>query len=315
MNRDYIEQRQAALTQLCRMIETTDYAPWDIAMQHDSASAGRITGHCFDSARQMSAVLLDAFWQLREGKDLQSFCNPQAIPGYERPAFPDNAAGGRASALEDAALLITAMDTRPFISFVSGDVQKDVGGFLNGHLHNWLLQVQKQWRSAGAGVRSAILDGTVPKREPEKATFKTMFLVLRECFAIGEPRPSPLINQAAQKFAAQYTAKCWPLSTQPVMPETKGACVLRHVSTEFQEWYFGCGKTQIDRADPQAAHKAEDVFVNLREEFHKRSRACGVDQDAPCPGTCVQDSFDALPDDAYKQKCRIAVDTIIVRIK
>lgn len=263
----------------------------------------------------MAGALTGALDRLIEGAELDSICDARSLCGYSRPLFPDDASGGSASALEDIAFLIVSLDIGPYAAHTYGDVHANVENFLNSHLHAWLLRLKQQWLflPGCASMKTAILNGAIPVAEPEKATLGTMFRAVCHSFHIGPERPSPFINHAANIFGQTYRVKLWPQAHPTARPSGAG-CVLGVVSAEFQEWYFGCGRTQTSADTPQARREAEKVFITIRDRFHALARSCACHCGGVCAGTCVQAALDAVPESDYKERCRRAVDSILLKM-
>jgi hypothetical protein len=315
MNKDYHEHRAAFLRQIRHMVETMNYAPWDVAIQYDVQHSPRAVDQCINSANTMKIALFKALDHLIKGDAIDSICNSISLHGYSRPLFPDNALGGQASALEDAALLIISLDINPYTAHTHGDTRQNVANFLNSNLHMWVLRLRQQWLFLPdiSGIKSTIFNSTIPAAEPEKATLATMFKAVCHSLHIGPERPSPFINKAANAFSERYRIKLWP-QAQPSANLSYKECILKAVSIEFQEWYFGCGRTQTAENTPVARRNAEDIFVSIRDSFHAFARSCPCQCGGSCQGACIKAALDSIPESDYKARCRTAVDSILLRM-
>lgn len=317
MEQDYQTQRGLCLRQAQQMIEAANFDPSAICMQHHVRDTQRIAGLCIGAAREMAASLGSAIDRLENGGALAEICDPQALPHFKPVALPDTAAGGAASALCDLAALIVAIDPEPFASTATGDVRKDVVSFLNGTLHGWLLELREQWNALKPQIAAgpSLFDAPIPAPDGEKATLGTVYRALRQCFRIGPEAPSPYESAAAQAFADLFSVKLWPGGDAAEIPASGRECILNEVSTAFQAWYFTVGKTQIPANTQAAKRQAEDVFVDLRHQFHDRVRACLKESGGACGKPCVQDSLAPVAEGPFKDRCRTAVNHIVWQMK
>lgn len=312
----YVAQRSFALQQARAMIEATGYSPWSICMQHEDTETARVARQCIQAGRQLAGCLAQALVRLEQGAGVQDISDPQALPGYLCPNYPKTAAGGWASALDDAALLIVTIDPTPFASHVGGDLSHDAQSYLNSTLHVWLLQLQRQWKVLKAdnpALRSSIFDAQLPPPETEKATLKTVWSALCHSLHIGAERPSPYESAAAPEFARQFPVKLWPRMESDGHLVPLNGCTVASISPDFQDWYYSVGKTQLEMPTPAAAREAETVFLALRDQLHEHSRSCSLSGRQQCQGSCVSKVFDAVGDSPFKQRCRKAVDYILLR--
>ncbi len=315
----YSAARYAFFQQARHMIETHRHEQLSTCMQHACQDTDRIIALCTRAVEDMSCCLKGSLDRLEQGDDLRGILDPAAFPHYVPRTFPETPAGGRASAVCDTALLIATIDPLPFSSYAGGDVQDDLLSYLNSTLHTWLLNLQEQWDA----LRPEIEPGTkslfkvpLPPAEKEKATLKTVLLALCQAFNIGPERPSPYASMAAAAFASSFSVKLWPCGNgQNPECATQQGCILDTVSADFQEWYFSVGKTQLPDKSPSSVHLAEDVFVDLREQFHTRSRQCNETAGKSCSGSCVEDSLAPLPDAPFKERCHLAVKHIVLQMQ
>ncbi len=311
----YEGQRSFVLQQARTMIEATGYSPWSICMQHEDTETARVARQCMQAGRQLAACLSQTLRRIEQGEPLAAICDLQALSVYQKHDYPKTAAGGAASALDDAALLIVTIDPTPFASQVGGDLSRDAHSYLNSTLHVWLLQLQRQWKILQADqptLHSAIFDAPLPPPEKEKATLKTAWRALCHSLHIGAERPSPYESAAAPEFARQFPVKLWPRMESDGHLAPLDGCTVATLSSDFQHWYYSVGKTQLEVPTPAAAREAETVFLALRDQLHEHSRSCSLSGRQQCQGSCVSKVFDAVGDSPFKQRCRSAVDYILL---
>lgn len=317
MEQNYQTQRKLSLQQARQMIENADFDPSAICIQHHVLDTQRIAQLCIGAAREMAASLEAAIDRLENGGALEEICDLQALPHYKPVTLPDTAAGGTASALYDLAVLIVTIDPEPFASPATENARKDVVSFLNGKLHGWLLELRDQWNALKPQIETgpSLFDAPIPAPDGEKATLGTMFRALLQCFRIGPERPSPYKNMAAETFADLFSVKLWPGSNETALHASGKECILNEISTAFQVWYFTVGKTQIPENTQAARRQAEDVFVDLRHQFHDHARACSHSAEGTCGQSCVQDSLAQVAEGPFKDRCRTAVNHIVWQMK
>lgn len=324
MTDTYKHGRKAFLAQIQRMIAETEFEALDIGMQYEGRAAERVMDFCRRAGQDVAWQLITALRQLEDGGSISAICGTERpLPGYRVRPFPGDEAGGQASALDDAALLIATLNTDPFISIATGDAQEDVREFLCMKMNLWLLRLRRQWDflPPHPDMTSPILGRALPPPDEEKATLKTVFRALCHSWHIGRLRPSPYASESGQSFKQEFSFKIWPLRKKPDVkdedfqpPQPGSPCRLRPVCIAFQEWYFDVGRTQIDPAQPDARRQAETIFLTLREAFNTRNRQCEQMAKHRCNGSCTDGPFKAVPDaDPFAGRCRDAIEHILHR--
>lgn len=324
MTNSYNHGRKAFLAHVQHMIAETEFEALDTGMQYEGRAAERVMDFCRRAGQDVAWELITALRRLEDGEDISAICGTERpLPGYRMRPFPGDETGGRASALDDAALLIATLNTDPFISIATGDAQEDVREFLCMKMNLWLLRLRRQWDflPPRPDITSPILSRPLPPPDEEKATLKTMFRALCHSLHIGRLRPSPYASESGQVFKQEFLFKIWPLRTdshvknEDLPHQAETPCRLRNVCLAFQEWYFDVGRTQIDPAQPDAKRQAESVFLTLREAFNIRNRQCEQVAKHRCNGSCTDGPFKAVPDaDPFTERCRDAVEHILHRI-
>ena len=318
MSETYDSARRLFLRQARTIIETTEIESLPIGMMHHVKDLDRNIGQCTRAAQDMGACLKEAIEKLEQGTNLRDICDPEGSPHYKPHSYPESPAGGKASAIGDVAVLIATLDPSPFSIYASGGVEDDILSHLNSTLHLWLLELQKEWNALRQDIDAPtepLFATALPPPETEKATLGVMFSALCHSLHIGPERPSPYLSIAAAAFSGQFAVKLWPHGGGQPENTLERGCILTALSTDFQEWYFSVGKTQTENPTRQAARRAEDVFVDLRTQFHTRGRQCQDAAGQKCGGSCIAESFAALADDPFKERCRLAVKHIVLQLQ
>ncbi|MFA7276045.1 MAG: hypothetical protein WC043_04515 [Pseudobdellovibrionaceae bacterium] len=304
MKSSFHTQRNLYLNRIKGMLNESYCSPWSIVMQHETCDAEHILKHTASSTRDMTKAFKMMLESLEGGQPLEALIEYKNLPYYEEHRFAENAAGGAASALRDAALLIVSFDPSTFASHSPGRIQKDLICHLNGTLHLWLLSINHQWQfiKKDATSNSALLNATIPPPEQEKATLSTMFKALCHSLHIGPLQESPFVNEAALAFGDKFKMKLWPFTSSSSQSESN-ECSLEEISVLFQHWYFSVGKTQITQEHPKSSREAEDIFIELRTHMHECLRTCHSTAKSSCDGNCTETAFSRYTFHPFGQQC------------
>lgn len=298
-------QRNLFLNRIKDMLAEDHCSPWSIVMQHETNDTEHILKHTSSSTRDMVKVFKMMIESLEGGQPLEALIDYRNLPYYEEHRFSENAAGGAASALRDAALLIVSFDPSTFASHSPGKIQKDLISHLNGTLHLWLLRINHQWQfiKNDATSKPALLKATIPAPEQEKATLSTMFKALCHSLHIGPLQASPFTNEAALAFGDSFKMKLWPFTSPSSQKYESNKCSLEEISVLFQHWYFSVGKTQITQEHPRSVREAEDIFIEVRTHMHECLRTCHSTEKSSCDGNCTEVAFSKYTPHPFGQQC------------
>ncbi|MDD3019963.1 MAG: hypothetical protein PHX61_03155 [Alphaproteobacteria bacterium] len=314
MGNSFQTQRHFYLARIKHMLSEPYTPPWSVVMQHESSEAKNIIENAISSTQDMVKAFKTMIESLEEGSPLETLIDYRSLPYYVEHDFSNDASGGAASALRDAALLITSFDPSSFSSHSPGKIKNGLVNYLNGTLHLWLLCINHQWqfiKNDNTTISgSSLLNACIPSPEREKATLSTMFKAICHSLHIGPLLPSPFINESALDFENRFKMKLWP-SASPAAPKYENSkCSLEEISALFQHWYFSVGKTQTIEEHPKAAREAEDIFIELRSSMHEHLRSCHSLEPTSCDGKCIETAFSKYKPHPFGQQCYNAVTHI-----
>ncbi len=291
----FADSRRETLQRLSCMAAGTECAPWLVALRYPQAEAEQIIPACAKAVAGMAAAFGQALAGLAAGNPVETVANYRVLPAYARPAFMDDAKGGAASALEDAALLLVSLDPRPFNAPMGGGAtgrETETGTALHETLRDWLLRLRGEWRAlAAAGCRSTILDGPAPPRKRDEASPLTLLRIAWRAFSFYESSvQSPHADTAAQDFfTRRYPLKLWPRAAA----NANGAdCTLLQLVDEIGDWQAGPGRNH------PATTRDLEALSALRSAFYGGARDCPGR--SACSGQCTSR---AQTDSDYIESC------------
>lgn len=320
MSQRFEEQRSNFFSEVPQILSENYRQPWSTCMRYGTQDVRKIASLCNNAAQSMTSAVSTMAGRLAHGEPLDNICASEMLPYYKKQSFPSTAVGGKASAIADMMVLVASVHPDQFSQYAGGGIHKDIVLHLNGTLHSWLLELQKQWQTIRREIRAdrTIFDVPIPPPEREKATLGTMFGALGEALCIGRPRPSPFLDEGAKLFAERFNVKLWPVSDAAESSSQRFKCVAAELSTQFQEWYFTVGKTNINAQNPNEYRLAEDAFVRMRDFLHHNARQCTAStNETACAGECMGEfySYKAREDERFTQVCRSTIQIMHRRLQ
>ncbi len=319
MNQEYDEQRRIYFGRIPQLLSETYQQPWSTCIQYETPVANKIANLCNSSAHSLATALGTVAGRLAHGEPLDNICADEMLPYYRRQSFPRTPVGGKASGIADMMVLVASVHPDQFAQYAGGQVKNEIVSHLNGTLHAWLLELQKQWHSVRKDVNAdrTIFEVQIPPPEKEKATLGTMFAALGEALCIGQPRPSPFIDGGARLFAERFSVKLWPSSEVIESSHQHFKCVAAELSAQFQEWYFTVGKTNIRQRIPKESRSAEDAFVRIRDILHRNASHCNASaSEVSCAGECMVEVYSDKSQSAeqFTKLCRSTIQIMHRRL-
>ena len=316
MSDEYQLARQNTFAALSDLLPTLMPSAQHIYMQYNETRTSFINNLCQESAHKMLDELISCFDDLAAGGRASSYINRLAIKHHVAHIFPENEIGGQASALYDAALLLTTIDPEPFCTHVDGPLKNDAIQHMNKALYLMVSEISDRWNATARKAKEKkprLIDAELPKEDSEPASPANLFKIIAYSFGFYSGMKTPYHSEAAQKFSELFPSKHWPLRADHDVDDQlfQDQCPLYKLSCDLQDWYFGVGQTQLETDDIKARRSQENSFFALREEMNRRARECNQ----ACSGNaCVSHNIDEImkdvPDSSFKQACSFAVRTL-----
>lgn len=312
MRHIFNEQRRVYFSTVPKLLSENCRQPWSTCMRYETQDAHKIASLCRSATQSMTSAVSTVVGRLAQGEPFDNICAKEMLPYYKKQSFPGTAVGGKASGIADMMVLVASVHPDQFSQYAGGQIQKDIVSHLNGTLHIWLLELQKQWQTIRKEIKAdrTIFEVPIPPPEKEKATLGTMFGALGEALCIGQPRPSPFLDEGAELFAERFSVKLWPISDATKFSSRHFKCVAAELSVQFQEWYFTVGKSNIKPLTPKELRSAEDVFIKFRNTLHRNARQCTASaKETPCAGECMAEVYGkrAQGDERFTDICRSTI--------
>lgn len=247
-------------------------------MKLGSAKADDIVEKSGIALDKMTAKFSDIIKALIHGDSLETVLGSTELAGFKRYRYPDNAMGGRASALNDLAVVITSADPAPFSAHLIGETRKEVINHINTALLMHASIIHKEWTDLlGADIQ--LFPMPLPSLREGDQSLRIMFLTVTQAILPYLKWPNPFDSTAAQSFARAYTKKLWPIfessygaNTKVVSAPADCPRILEDAAVYLQIWWFSVGKTQVEPQNTNSIRKAENLLMSVRDELCRMIR-------------------------------------------
>ncbi|MCD8491925.1 MAG: hypothetical protein LRY51_08500 [Geovibrio sp.] len=256
---------------------------YSLYMKLGSQQAKRVVSDCETALEEMTTTLLSALERLERGETLETVLPHADLTAAGQHSFSQTTAReGRASALNDMAVLLTSLDPKPFCNKLPGAESREVLDFLNTGLLLFASVVKKEW-AALYGRKTPLFETRLPAPPKKEDTIRVMFLTVSHAFFPALNLRCPHENRNAQSFAERFSRKLWPFAAlgQQTLATGDVTETLEETVYYLQSWWFSVGHTQVKPQTPEAKRTAERQFLTLRDELCRQVRMNDFDPTLP----------------------------------